>query len=963
MKTINSTSLILTFLTSLFLTTLHAQHNWVRTNPGGGGSFSTIEQGPPAANGAGQIIAGSDLSGAYYSWNGGQSWNVYGSSRGVTSTHIGGVGFHPTNPDIFFLASDDGIFKSATGGGYFYKVLQNGYITDVRVAPSNPNIVYAASHSAWAAANGQVYKSNDGGDTWSLASNSTLPSGLRILKLRIHHTNSNVVYLVTGKSRPVPNGPARVFRSMDGGLSWTEIAPSNDQIMDIALDPIDSDVVYVSTMQDITNGNGECIAGNKGNLYRSTNQGTNWTNIANYGGVIFIPSTNNQTIRLIDPRCPFDWFADAGTWTSTDYGSNWTRTGDPSTWGKGYQANALPFWSYGESYNGLCKTISGSLTVPDAIFWCNPQWTYGSFDGGNAFNHLHTNETSLGTNFWQSTGVDNVVMLDIDINETNTNEMYIGFADLGLFRSVDGGLSWQMSNDVSYTGNWDGNGGNTNSVLCDPDRPGKVWACQQGDSGEPAYLISSSLAGAPNSWATSNNGLPQGTFLLGLSLDRTSPSINRTLYVTMDGNVYKSQDDGANWSLVLSNGSLYFTAVDAINGSKVYAGGADGLYYSSNSGSTWTKIYTIGASGNTWPFDNYYVGISDIEVDPSIEGIVHITVYGTSVGGIFSSEDGGNSWVTLYSSPYMRCLDVYGANNQIMYAGSSFAYYSGGYDPLSEGVLASTDGGLTWSTVNEDMPWKSAVTMEFQNGPTPNIFVGSSGSGFQYAQVPGSYSLDLDIQVALEGAYNDFTGTMTNQLQQKGLLPAGQSYNAAPWNYFGMEGQGWSNTDYPSGSVDWVLVSLRTDVGKSTEVARAAGLLLVDGSIFFPDNESFPSTLGTEFYIVVQHRNHIGAMSPSQIIVDGTSLSYDFRSADSYADAGAGQKNKSGTWVLYAGDGDQVTDPAGYDINGADGVKWNLLNGTFNQYLIEDFNLDGEATGADKLIWSINNGVFSSLEK
>ncbi|MEM6967445.1 MAG: T9SS type A sorting domain-containing protein, partial [Bacteroidota bacterium] len=520
------------------------------------------------------------------------------------------------------------------------------------------------------------------------------------------------------------------------GVNWMDITPSADEVMDIALDPVDDDVVYISSMEEIIGNNGICIAGNKGHLHRSADRGNSWGNgpIADYTGVISIPQDNNQIIRLIDPRCPFEWYADAGTWTSTDYGVTWNKTGDIATWGKGYQASALTIWSYGSSYNGYCKTIGGSLTEPNTLFWTNVQWAFGSFDGGNTFNHLHTNE--VGNDTWQSTGFDNVVMLDIDINESDNDEMYITFADIGLFRSTDGGASWQMTNDTDYTGNWDGNGGNTRSVLCDPDRPGKVWASQQGDPFEQAYLITSDQAGAPGSWTANNAGLPQSDFMLGLSIDRNSPTNNRTLYVTASGDVYKSQDDGVTWNEVLANGGLYFTKVDAVNGAKVYAGGADGLYFSENGGTSWTKIYDVFATSNDdrSPYGEQYVGISDIEVDPDVEGKVTISVYGEGVGGVFMLE--GGSWSTLYLNPYMRCLSIYRENSQIMYAGSSFAFYQGFYNEQSAGVLMSQDGGSNWMAVNEDMPWHSAVTMDITNSSPPTIFVGSSGSGFQKSEVP-----------------------------------------------------------------------------------------------------------------------------------------------------------------------------------------------------------------------------------
>lgn len=725
----------LIFLPLFFFSTFSiiAQHNWIRTNPGGGGAFSTIAAGPPAQNGGSQIIAGSDLSGAYYSWDGGQSWDVYGAERGLYETHVSGIGFHPTSAEIFFLGMDGGIFKSATGGGWLYQVLFSGYIPDVHVATANPSIVYAAYQPQYNSNQGVVYRSINSGEAFSQISNNSLPGGLHILKIISHPTNANTVYALTGEGR-FATGPAKVFRSIDGGMNWIDISPSNDDAMDIAIDPNNGSIVYVSTMQPNGNDGVDCSSGNLGSLYKSVNGGSSWGSpIASYTGVIFIDKNNSSTVRLLDPRCPYWWLDDSGTWTSNDGGNNWTNTGNPTNWTNGYQSN--PAWAYGASYNGIVKTLGDSYASSDNIFWTNVQWAFGSFNGGTDFQHLHTQEQSSG--WWQSTGFDNVVPLEIAINESNPDEIYIGYADIGLWRSLDGGASWQASNEEDYTGSWFGFGGNTRSLLCDPDRAGKVWVSQQGDANETAFVLTSSQSGALGTWTNVSTGLPNGTLLLGLSLDRNSPTNNRTLFVTMDGNVYRSQNDGTSWQLVLSNGGLYFTAVDEINGQIVYAGGYDGLHRSLNGGDTWSKVLNapVVSPFDPSPYHEQYGGVMDIEPDPNVEGKVLVAMYGDPGGGLMKSENTGTTWTTFYPNPYMRTVAIAPQNSDIIYAGSSFAFYRGFYHENSEGVLLSTDGGQSWEQVNEDMPWHFAVTMEIDKATIPRIFVGSPGTGFQYANL------------------------------------------------------------------------------------------------------------------------------------------------------------------------------------------------------------------------------------
>ena len=123
-------------------------------------------------------------------------------------------------------------------------------------------------------------------------------------------------------------------------------------------------------------------------------------------------------------------------------------------------------------------------------------------------------------------------------------------------------------------------------------------------------------------------------------------------------------------------------------------------------------------------------------------------------------------------------------------------------------------------------------------------------------------------------------------------------------------------TDFPANSVDWVLVSLRSTIDPSTQVFKMAAILLSDGSLYLTDCNLVGSIPNGFYYIVVEHRNHMGAMSPAKVSLANNRISYDFSAQDSYtAGNGFGQKNLSSVWALYTGDFDQFDFPS-YDING-----------------------------------------------
>jgi photosystem II stability/assembly factor-like uncharacterized protein len=291
-------SLVLLFIFCFSFTCLSQTHQWQRTNPGGGGAFSTI-----GASVSGIIIAGSDLSGAYRSSDSGQSWDVIGVNKGFTETHISGVGFHRTDGDILYIGTENGIFRSDDGGDSVNQVLNGGYITDIEFGTNNTSVGYASWHPEFDSDNGEVFKSTNNGNSWSQIS-TNLPSNLRVLKIVVNPNDVNTVYLLSGDGR-FACGTASVFRSTNGGTNWINITSSLSEILDVAIDSNNPNTIYVTTM------NADCSeefywTDLIGNIYKSTNGGTSWnTALSDFTGVIWLDSKNTNTIRLIDPREPF----------------------------------------------------------------------------------------------------------------------------------------------------------------------------------------------------------------------------------------------------------------------------------------------------------------------------------------------------------------------------------------------------------------------------------------------------------------------------------------------------------------------------------------------------------------------------------------------------------------------------------------------------------------------------------
>jgi hypothetical protein len=706
----------------LFIIANISNAQWVNVSPGGGGFFMRIGAGP-----TGIIIACSDLSGAYRSLNHGQTWDCIGSFRGLTRTHTLGVGFDPVNPTVIFVGTDVGLFRSTDTGSTFKNVASGGVWSDIDVSLSNNNICYGAYHPIWNGNNGVIYKSINNGLSWSQVSTG-LPSTLRIDKVMVHPTNPNIVYFVSGKSL-YSNGTESFWRSIDGGVSWTQLGSSLGNIVDAVFDPTNINTLYVTKVNAV---------------YKSIDAGVTWALSTTTGGRIFLNRQNPLVLRIINTT---------GLTETLNGGSTWTKK--TVVWNQGF----TPTWSY-EMNAGTLNSLDEDLSNPDAYYWVTQMWVYGSFNGGVNFNPLHTNEIPIGSGWWKGTGINNTEVFDLAISPADHNILYISLWDDGLWHSMDRGETWQSCNNHNYTGSWNGKGGDSWTVLADPTRADVVWA-GIGQRGSVGYLVKSTMSGSLNSWVNSGTGLPgpSGVEVWGLSVDTNSPETQRVLFVTVGGAVYKSTNDGSNWSLSLAgasssttNADYRSTAVDYFNGQIIWAGGDTKLMLSQDGGATWTNI--VGSSGIS--------GVFDIKTDRNHSGWVYVACYGSSKG-IYRSKDKGVTWEKLLTDSYARGVAVDPVNSDILYATSSQNYCCGASVSGSTGVSRSLDGGKTWKQENDGLSWPFAFPIEVDPTDRTFVFIGSPGDGFfirTFTDLPNKIN-DLNTKTDILIYPNPFNETTT----------------------------------------------------------------------------------------------------------------------------------------------------------------------------------------------------------
>lgn len=297
--------------------------------PGKPVASSTIETSPQA--GAAEAEAPEAEAEKKGPWHG-LTWRLVGPFRGGRVLAVTGVIGNPET--YYFGGTGGGVWKSTDGGQSWHPTTDkvkdmSPSIGAIAVAPSDSNVIYAATGEACIrgdiiAGNG-VYKSVDGGKTWH---SSGLQDTLAIGRIAVHPKNPDIVFVAALGHPFGPNPDRGVFRSTDGGKTWTKVLFKDENTggIDLALDPSNPNTIFAALWQARRSPWGLDSGGPGSGLYRSTDGGNTWRRLSGHGlpegtigriGVAVAYGNSNRIWALVE--------ADkGGLFRSDDGGDSWT---------------------------------------------------------------------------------------------------------------------------------------------------------------------------------------------------------------------------------------------------------------------------------------------------------------------------------------------------------------------------------------------------------------------------------------------------------------------------------------------------------------------------------------------------------------------------------------------------------------------------------------------------------------
>jgi photosystem II stability/assembly factor-like uncharacterized protein len=614
----------------------------------------------------------------------------------------------PRNADVVYAGTHGGgVWKTENGGSTWVPLsdMEASLGTEsLAIDPTNPDTILVGTGADYGAG---ILKSTDGGATWTnypgpfvgpFGSDVFFGGSARIHSVAIHPSDSKIVLVAAFLW---PESMAGIFRSTDGGSSWTRVlgdTPGHN----VAFDPTNGSIAYAA----LCGGYGPPYGGANAGIYKSLDAGQTWVLQTGTGEETLPSSSLIGDCQIVVQRSnPSTLFASVnfaggagrGLYKSLDAGGHWDRLPDPPATDLIYTSPTDPNTMFaggvdlfrsrngGQTWENVSTGVNEVVLHPDQhsyAFDASGSKLYVGNDGGVS----STTDISVAALAWtnlNSTQATHLFYPGISIGPANPRYGFGGSQDSGTQRYT-GSTTWNAN--VCGDGGW---------TPIDFLSPGTVYTFCQGYLA-PDFIWKSTDAG--DSWSSVVNGIDfsdrQG-FMPPLVMDPSNPS--RLYYGSV--RVWQTLDAAASWapiSLDLTSGGILSTiAVAPTDADTIYAGTDDHRL--------WVTANALAGSSVTWSDRSAGLpprSITQVVVAPDDAQVAYVTVSGFSgfdddLGHVFKTSTGGLAWLDISGDlPNIPVNDlvVDPEDGEVVYVATDI------------GVLRSVDGGGEWAPLGTGLP-------------------------------------------------------------------------------------------------------------------------------------------------------------------------------------------------------------------------------------------------------------------
>ena len=570
----------------------------------------------------------------------------------------------PKNPARLWAAAfGAGVYRSLDGGATWTDNrtgLVNTFVRCLAVNPKHPD-------SLWAGTNDGAYLSSDGGVTWKLM----LLTTKSVRAIAIHPIRTGTVYAATYG--------LGVYKTLNSGATWNTLNNGlvNTDVRDLTMQPDRPDTVWACT-------------GTGGGLHESFNGGASWLHSSD--STVSVGAASALRYDLADPtfKTLYVAMADRGVAKSTDGGVSWgtvnrgltsyrctglavvgnaryvstdnsgafyTSASD-TTWHNisagvpSLSTNAVLASSYGPDTAWVCTDGSGLYRTS------NHGATWAAIDGGtlqtfafalklDPISHTVYDGCGFGDQFWRSTNQGaSWIRASYLFSHSSEKEIVIDPLTANRLYLTSFGSGIFRSDDGGAT--W--------------LRPDTLSATLTNDfvrplvaiPGQAGHLFTGSENGvfestnAAGTFTPRSNGLPAA--LIVRCMTYVTGATNWLFAGTESLGVYRSSDLGVTWaadSAGMGKMQVHDLMTDATNHAIVYAATDSGVYKSVNSGANWVRSRTGLPAG---------LAVRAIAQDLAHPSLLFVGTFG---GGVFKSTDGGAHWAAFVNQNGLSSLNVY----------------------------------------------------------------------------------------------------------------------------------------------------------------------------------------------------------------------------------------------------------------------------------------------------------------